>query len=99
MSEKYSDYWKEVITLEYFCEGCGHKIEKTDKRSVLRVWLKEDCAECGHHEFRTARETVSPVIDPFNAGRVRQNSDFRNKLEKIKKDYRGSKINEHGMDR
>lgn len=99
MSGDYAEYWSEVITTEYFCEGCGHKIEKTQKRSDSRVWLKEDCTECGHHEFRTERQTTCAVIDPLNAGRIRQNSDFRNKLENIKKAYRGSKINEYGMDR
>jgi putative FmdB family regulatory protein len=85
---------------DYRCSSCEHTFEEILKMDDREKPTKEPCPECG------AEGTVSqvllstpPLLDPFNAGRIKVDADFRNKLEGIKKVYKADGMNPHGFER
>lgn len=85
---------------EYKCAACQHTFELTLSMKDNDVPKESPCPECKAEGTVDRYFSSAPkTIDAFNAGRVRLNGDFRNKLENIKKFYKNDNINEHGAGR
>ena len=85
---------------DYKCSACDHVFEANLKMADMHKPEGEPCPECDKAgSIRKVILSTIPVIDPVNAGRIKVNSDLRNKLQQIKDTYKGSKINPYGFDR
>ena len=86
-------------TYDYKCRDCEAVFSKSFPMDDRKTPEGEPCPEC-EKEGTVYQCIVStaPTVDPLNVGRLRVNSDHRNFIEKINKDYK-TNLNEYGCGR
>jgi putative FmdB family regulatory protein len=73
----------------YSCSNCGHEFETLLPMSKMEEPLKKPCPNCGVVAV-SQEPTTAFFTDPFNLGRIKPPSEFRDKLRRIKKAHPGS---------